>query len=121
MVSMETIKNFCDQVVREFKPVKVALFGSYAAGNPTEDSDVDILVVIPFKGKAVRKSLEILNRVNPRFPIDLLVRSPEQVSDRMDKNDFFMREVIEKGKTLYEASDSGMGKKGGRGLRQRVA
>jgi protoheme ferro-lyase len=62
------------------------------------------LVILPFRGSGIRMAVEILNTVNPRFPLDLLVRTPEQVRDRLVWNDFFLREVLEKGKVLYESA-----------------
>ncbi|MFZ0750219.1 MAG: nucleotidyltransferase domain-containing protein [Pyrinomonadaceae bacterium] len=90
--------------MRSFKPEKITLFGSHAYGQPDSDSDVDILVVLPFNGKPVRKAIEIRNRVNARLPLDLLVRTPEQVAARLSQNDWFIREIFEKGKVLYEAN-----------------
>ena len=48
MVSRRAIKRFADEVARRFKPEKIILFGSYAYGQPTPDSDVDLLVVMPY-------------------------------------------------------------------------
>ena len=46
MVTQEDIQAICDDIVREFSPLQVILFGSHAYGTPTEDSDVDLLVVM---------------------------------------------------------------------------
>ena len=104
MVDIKEIKNLTSQIVREFNPDRIILFGSYAYGRPGNDSDVDILVVLPFKGKPVRKAIEIRNKVNAGVPLDLIVRTPEQVADRIAQNDWFMREILERGHTLYEAN-----------------
>jgi len=106
MIDTQTIMDFCTQIKEQFEPTRIILFGSYAYGPINPDSDVDILVVLPFQGKAALKSAEILNRTNPHFPVDLLVRTPEQVQERIQMDDFFMREIIEKGKVLYEATYS---------------
>jgi uncharacterized protein len=106
MIAPEKIYDFNRRLIKEYRPHKVILFGSYATGISTPDSDVDILVILPFQGKSVAKSAEILNKLDPRFPIDLLVRTPEQVRDRMEKGDFFIQEILHKGKVLYEASDA---------------
>lgn len=103
MVEIEKIRCLSERIAQEFHPERIILFGSYAYGRPTIDSDVDILVVMPFKGKPARKALEIINRVDPRFPIDLLVRTPGEVRRRIADNDFFMREIFERGQILYEA------------------
>jgi len=104
MVEMKKIRDLTSLIAREFDPDRIILFGSYAYGQPGYDSDVDILVVLPFKGKAVRKAIEIRNRVNAQIPLDLIVRTPEQVAERIAMNDCFMREIVEKGRTLYEAN-----------------
>ncbi len=103
MPDMQTIDDFKNKLVEIYRPEKVILFGSYASGKVHADSDVDILVILPFEGKNPVKSAEILNQIDPRFPIDLIVRTPEQVRERQKNNDFFIREIIEKGVILYEA------------------
>jgi predicted nucleotidyltransferase len=106
MIALETIQEFNQRVVHKYRPNKIILFGSYATGAPTADSDVDILVILPFQGKSVEMSADILNQIDPRFPIDLLVRTPEQVQDRLEKGDYFIQEIMRQGKVLYEASDA---------------
>ena len=103
-ISQRTISSFARQVARQFKPQKIILFGSYAYGKPTEDSDVDILVVMPFKGRNPEKATEIWMATKPRFPIDIMVRKPAELKKRLRMGDFFLREITEKGKVLYEAA-----------------
>lgn len=78
------------------------LFGSYAYGKPRPDSDVDLLVVLPFGGKGFRKSLEILNRVDPDFSVDIVARRPEDTARRYEEGDPLIREAQDRGKVLYE-------------------
>ena len=79
MVSRQDIQATCDDIVREFAPLQVILFGSYAYGTPTEQSDVDLLVVMPVpKAETRDKTSEIEERIPHRFRLDLLVRSPEE-------------------------------------------
>ena len=104
MVDMHSIEEMTARIVQEFQPERIILFGSYAYGTPTADSDVDLLVLLPFEGKASRKSLDILNKINPSFAVDILVRTPEQVQQRLAWNDFFLQEILEQGKVLYEAA-----------------
>jgi predicted nucleotidyltransferase len=113
MVSMKDIRAAAERIGRDYRPHKVILFGSYAYGTATADSDVDLLVIMPFRGHPVHKAVEILMKANVRFPVDLLVRTPSEVRKRLAWNDFFLREIIEKGRVLYESADSGMGGKGG--------
>jgi predicted nucleotidyltransferase len=102
MVERAKIRAFCDAIVRQFHPKKIILFGSYAYGQPTEDSDVDLLVIMPHDRRKGRMSLKILEAVDYDFPLDLLVRSPAEVARRLRWNDCFMAEVISKGQIMYE-------------------
>ena len=64
-----------------------------------------VLVVLPFKGKVVHKATEIMTTVkHPDFPVDMLVRTPRQVEERISLGDFFMKEILEKGTVIYEAA-----------------
>jgi predicted nucleotidyltransferase len=96
------IRKLCEQIARDFHPEKIILFGSHAYGHAGPDSDVDLLVVMPFEGRPTRQAIEILNRLNALVPIDLLVRTPEQVRERLALGDQFIREIVERGKVLYE-------------------
>ncbi|MBU0512881.1 MAG: nucleotidyltransferase domain-containing protein [Chloroflexi bacterium] len=104
MIEREKITAFCDRVVEQFQPEKVILFGSYAYGSPTPDSDVDVLVVLPFKGKNPEKATEIWMASRPRFPIDIMVRKPQELQRRLELGDVFLQEIIERGTVLYEAA-----------------
>lgn len=106
MVSRKEIQATCDDIVREFKPLQVILYGSYAYGTPKEYSDVDLLVVMPVANSETRnQAVEIRQRIPQRFSMDLLVRSPEEISYRISHHDWFLREVTERGEVLYESDD----------------
>jgi len=103
MVTIEQIKELGCRIGEAFRPQRVILFGSYAQGRPTPDSDVDLLVITELEGRPVDKSVEIRMRVRPSFPVDLIVRTPEKVRERLAMGDGFMKEIITEGKVLYEA------------------
>jgi len=102
MVQMSRIAELAGRIAREFRPERIVLFGSYARGSPRRDSDVDLLVILRFAGRGFRKSLEILNRVAPEFPVDLLARRPEDTARRYAEGDPLIREALDRGKVLYE-------------------
>lgn len=102
VVDREDIEAFVERIAAEFRPERVILFGSYARGTPTPDSDVDLLIVLPFEGKAWQVASEIRRRARPTFPTDLLVRSPEQVRERASRQGTFLHEILREGETLYE-------------------
>ncbi|MBI4664426.1 MAG: nucleotidyltransferase domain-containing protein [Verrucomicrobia bacterium] len=107
MVERAQIREFSEAVARKFRPMKIILFGSYAEGTATEDSDVDLLVIMPrTRERGERISLRIRHAVPRGFPLDLLVRTPAEVTRRLRWGDFFLREIMDKGEVLYEADDA---------------
>ncbi len=103
MVTINQIEELSRRIGREFDADRIVLFGSHARGVATDDSDVDLLIILPFEGKSVIQSVEIRMRLRQAFPVDLIVRTPEKVRDRLDMGDDFLREILEEGKVLYEA------------------
>lgn len=104
MVSMRDIRRYCDAIARAFKPRRIILFGSYAYGKPTRDSDVDVLVVMPAGRRSHRHTaVKIRQQVDADFPVDVLVRGEREVERRVRQEDMFMTYVTSKGKVIYEA------------------
>ena len=99
---MAYIENLCQRIGETFKPEKIILFGSHAYGQPSPDSDLDLLVVMQFEGEPVNQAIKISRRLNLVLPLDLLVRTREQVAERLAIGDFFMREIVERGKVMYD-------------------
>src|SRR3990172_3578899 len=97
-ISKRAIAAFARQIAKQFNPQKIILFGSYSYGIPAEDSDVDILVIMPFQGRNPEKATEIWMATKPKFPTDIMVRKPAEIKKRIQMGDFFMREITEKGK-----------------------
>jgi uncharacterized protein len=109
MVEMHKILELSQRIAEAFEPEQIILFGSYAYGTPTKNSDVDLLVVLPSQGQAFQKAAEILNYADPKFSVDLLVRTADELQQRIEWGDFFLREIVEKGKVLYEAAYTRVG------------
>src|SRR5438874_646081 len=108
-VPMRVIRRFARQVAERFEPDKIILFGSHAYGTPHEDSDVDILVVMPARDE-ISVAVRIQMAVWPPFPMDLIVRTPERLAKRIALGDSFLQEITTKGKVLYEKADPGVGR-----------
>lgn len=102
MISPTSIEEVAERIARAFRPERIILFGSYAYGTPNPDSDVDLLVVLPFEGKSFCKSVEILNQIDARFPLDLIARRPEDMIRRYQERDPLIVEAVDRGKVLYE-------------------
>lgn len=105
-ITLSDIQRVVDQIVERFRPNKIWLFGSFAHGTPTSDSDVDLLVAMDTSLRNVQQAVEIRKAVNFPFPVDLLVRTPEQIAKRLALGDGFFHEVLTKGVVLHEATDA---------------
>lgn len=88
MILMRDIRAFARRIAKEFRPKRITLFGSYAYGKPTESSDVDLLVELPFEGHPARLAAKILTQLDPPFAVDLIVRSPHDVTRRVALGDW---------------------------------
>ena len=84
------------------------MFGSYAYGRPHNESDVDLLVIMPAYD-VVNQSIRIDAAFDRPFSLDLIVRTPQQVERGLKQNNWFLREIIEKGKVLYVARNGPVG------------
>ena len=106
-VPMKAIQAVAKLIAERFRPEKIILFGSHAYGQPKPWSDVDLLVVMKTDLAPRQQRLEIARYLSPRpFAIDIVVRTPSDLERRIALNDFFLREIVSKGKVMYERSDS---------------
>jgi uncharacterized protein len=104
MIALSQIEAFSEQIAAKFQPERIILFGSYAYGQPNEDSDVDLLVILPFEEMPVQKAISIRQQINYPFPLDLMARTPAQIQQRLEMGDFFIQDIITRGRVLYEAN-----------------
>jgi predicted nucleotidyltransferase len=119
-IPMRVIRRYARAIAEEFQPDKIILFGSYAYGTPHEDSDVDLLVVMPAPDQH-SMAVRILYRLAAPFPVDLLVRTPKEMKWRLDECESFTTTIVSQGKVLYEKVNAGVGQKGRGRLRVRKA
>ena len=103
MTTSEKVQGICDRIVSDFHPDKVIVFGSHAYGTPGPFSDLDLLIVMPFEGSPLQQAARIISRINPDMGVDLIVRTPAQVRERLAMQDRFMQEIVERGRVAYEA------------------
>lgn len=97
------IQSVVKRITEQFDPERVILFGSYAYGKPHLFSDVDLLVVLKTQERPRTKQIEIVRALSPHpFGMDILVRTPEQLEQRIRLGDSFLQEITQKGKVLYE-------------------
>ena len=109
LVPLSAIRRFSRQIVERFHPDRIILFGSYAYGTPTPDSDVDLLVVMPTRNQ-LEQAVCIDEAIEERgFPLDLLVYTPRTIAQRLHWDDGFMKEIMARGKVLYEKDHATVG------------
>ena len=109
-IPMRLIRRFAREVAERFHPDKIILFGSYAYGTPHADSDVDILVVMPARNQ-LDQAVKISLAIDPPFPLDIIVRTPQSMKWRLAEGESFLTEITTKGKILYEKDHTGVGAK----------
>jgi predicted nucleotidyltransferase len=117
-IPMLAIRRFARQIAKRFQPDKIVLFGSYAYGKPHQDSDVDLLVVMQAANET-SQAIRLTLAFERPFPLDLIVRTPENLRRRLADGNWFLREVMEKGKVLYEKRNQALGSEGRRGFQRR--
>ena len=102
MVQRSEIIEYANEVARKFRPERVILFGSYAEGRATEDSDVDLFVEMDCTQSSLQQALAIRKAIHRTFPLDLMVRTPREIKRRLEQNDFFLKTIMDDGQILYE-------------------
>src|SRR3954466_11346263 len=110
-VPMAVIRRYARQVAERFRPEKIILFGSHAYGTPHEDSDVDLMVIMPARNE-LDQAVKISTTLPAPFSCDLLVRKPSEWQWRVEEGESFSTEILTRGKVLYEEGDAGVGSEG---------
>ena len=101
----KSLRPAIQKIVNELRPEKVILFGSYAYGKPSPHSDVDLLVIMKTSASLKERSWAVSRLLLPRpFPVDLLVKTPKEVEKSLRTGDFFLQEILTRGKVLYDRS-----------------
>jgi len=102
-ITQQKIKKVCQIIAKKFKPEKIILFGSFAWGKPTFDSDVDLMII-----KDTKKNKHLLQIYLSRIlfgngvPTDTLIYTPKEIKKRLNLGDFFIEDIVKRGKVIYE-------------------
>ena len=98
------IEIIINKLKQDYDPDQIILFGSYAYGNPTDESDIDLLIIkntqepILDRWMSVRRLVTDLRKGLAFSPI---IVTPSELKIRLDKGDPFFKEILQKGKKLY--------------------
>ena len=103
MIGSDKIADIVTKIVSGYNPDKIILFGSYATGKPTEDSDLDLMVIKATDLPRPQRTVQVRKMLyGAMIPIDLIVYTPQEIAESKDNIFSFVSEVLNTGKTLYE-------------------
>jgi uncharacterized protein len=106
-VTEALLAGITQRIVAEFQPYQIVLFGSYAYGTPHLESDVDLLVVMDSDAPMAQRIRRVTEVAKVRFlPMNVIVRTPGEMAQRLVMGDFLLAEVLDKGKVLYRRESS---------------
>jgi predicted nucleotidyltransferase len=108
---MRVIRRYAHAIAERFHPDRIILFGSHAYGTPHEDSDVDLLVVMP-AWRQGSMAYKIRLAIPAPFPMDLIVRTPNELRRRLADGDLFHSEIVSRGEILCAKGNARVGAKG---------
>jgi predicted nucleotidyltransferase len=94
------IRTLTKTIREKFNPQRIILFGSQGYGAPTASSDIDLFVIMNTSIPVKRQAFLIRRELRSSIPLDIIVRTPEQVEERLKLGDFFVKKVMEQGVEL---------------------
>jgi predicted nucleotidyltransferase len=100
----EMITKVVEKIKAQYRPQKIILFGSYAWGKPSKDSDIDLFIIKKTNQKHRERMLTVRRMVseeNGLVGIDILVYTPEELAERLKIEDSFISKILKKGQMLY--------------------
>lgn len=94
------IQQLAKKIKEKFNPQRIILFGSYAYGIPKKGSDVDLFIIMDTDIPVRKQAYLIRRELQESIPIDIIVRTPQQVEERIKLGDFFIKHIMQKGVVL---------------------
>lgn len=103
MIGADKITEIVNRIATGYNPDKIILFGSYASGEQSEDSDLDLLVIKNSDLPRPQRALQVRKMLfGMMIPMDLIVYTPEEIALSRDNKYSFVYEILNTGKVLYE-------------------
>jgi len=102
--AQQVIDNIVQSLISAYEPEQVILFGSYAYGHPTADSDIDLLVIKKTHAQPLERRVQVrrlASAVRGGIPFSPLVLTPEELAQRLAMADPFFSEIVSRGKLVY--------------------
>ncbi len=105
MIKEEEIQKLAEKIAKKYKPEKIILFGSFAWGKASVDSDIDLFIIKKTDKKKTERKLEVKKIINGSFPVDVLVYTPKEVEHSINKDkNLFIEDILRNGKIIYDNS-----------------
>ena len=101
MEKEKEIKKIVNQIVENYKPEKIFLFGGFASGIIKKNSDVDLLVIKKTKDSFTSRLLDVSGAINSTLGTDILVYTPKEWDEALEEENYFAKEINNKGMLLY--------------------
>jgi len=98
------LDNIVSRLKRDYDPEQIILYGSYAYGNPTEESDIDLLIVKDTRESVLARWMRVRKLVSDLrkgFAFSPIIITPSELKNRLGKGDPFFEEILRRGKKLY--------------------
>ena len=97
------LREAINKIIKEFNPEKIILFGSYAYGKPTVDSDIDLMIVMDTDEKPHKRAVPVRKALKDiGIPKDIIVKTPQEFERFKDIGGTVIYPAAHKGKLLYE-------------------
>ncbi|PWB56161.1 MAG: hypothetical protein C3F06_01325 [Candidatus Methanoperedenaceae archaeon] len=110
MITRETITAIATKISQSFNPEKIILFGSYAWGKPEIDSDLDLFIVMESKDRPIKRAVSVRHVLRDLYvPMDILVRTPDEIQHRIDIGDPFIKKILRDGQVIYARNSPRVG------------
>jgi len=101
MERKKEVKKIVDQIIKNYKPEKIFIFGSFASGKDRKNSDVDLLVIKKTKNTFTKRLLEVSDTVSSPLGTDILVYTPREWEEALEEENYFIKEINKTGKLVY--------------------
>lgn len=100
------LKKIVETISEEYAPDKIILFGSYGYGTPTEESDIDLLIIRETDKPFHKRWAEVCHiiseiRKGKGIAFSPFVVTPQELQERLEIGDQFFEEIVNKGEVLY--------------------
>lgn len=98
----QELKKIIQNLKSNYDPEKIILFGSLTKGKLSRGSDIDLVIIKQTKDNPWKRAAQVDRFIEHAVPVDVLVYTPDEIEERLKMNDFFVKDILEKGKVLYE-------------------